>query len=73
MEITRRYNYSKLLGRMRERGVTQEQLSKEIGMNETTLSAKLNNRSQFKADEMDAVCEVLDISNEEISTYFFAT
>lgn len=73
MKITKRYNYSKLLGRMRERGITQEQLSKEVEMNETTLSAKLNNKSQFKAEEMDAICEVLDISNEEISTYFFAT
>lgn len=73
MKITKRYNYSKLLGRMRERGITQEQLSKEVEMNETTLSAKLNNKSQFKAEEMDAICEVLDISNEEISTYFFET
>lgn len=73
MKNTRRYNYSKLLGRMRECGITQEQLAKEIGKNESTLSAKLNNRSQFNAEEMDAICKVLDISNEEISTYFFAT
>lgn len=73
MKNTRRYNYSKLLGRMRECRITQEQLAKEIGKNESTLSAKLNNRSQFNAEEMDAICKVLDIPGDEISTYFFAT
>mgnify|MGYP005608789587 CR=1 FL=1 len=67
-----KYNYSKLLGRMKECGITQEQLAKAIGKNETTLSAKLNNKSQFKGEEMDAICKVLDIPNEEIGAYFFA-
>ncbi len=67
-----KYNYSKLLGRMKECGVTQERLAKEIGKNETTLSAKFNNKSQFKGDEMDAICKVLNISNDEIGAYFFA-
>lgn len=68
-----KYNYSKLLGRMKERGITQEQLAKEIGINEATLNSKLNNRFQFKADEIDAICRVLDIPNEEIGAYFFCT
>ena len=68
----KKYNYSKLLGRMRERGVTQERLATEIGITEATLSAKLNNKFNFKADEIDSICRVLDISNEEIGEYFFA-
>lgn len=68
-----RYNYSKLLGRMKERGVTQEQLAKEIGKNEATLNMKLNNKFQFKADEMDAICKALDIPNIEMGEYFFCT
>lgn len=67
-----KYNYSKLLGRMKECGITQEQLAAEIGMNKATLSAKLNNKFQFKGDEMDAICKALDISNDEIGAYFFA-
>ena len=67
-----KYNYSKLLGRMKECGITQEQLAKEIGKNETTLSAKFNHKSQFKADEMDAILRVLNVSNDEIGDYFFA-
>lgn len=73
MKLKRKYNYSKLLGRMKERGVTQEQLAKAIDKDLSTISAKLKNKSQFKAEEIDAVCEVLDIPNEEIGTYFFAT
>lgn len=69
----KKYNYSKLLGRMKECGFTQEQLAKEIGISEATLNAKLNNKFNFKADEIDAICRVLDISNEEIGEYFFCT
>jgi transcriptional regulator with XRE-family HTH domain len=67
-----KYNYSKLLGRMKECGITQEQLAKALDKDVSTLSAKFNNKSQFKAEEMDAICKVLDISNEEIGAYFFA-
>ena len=67
-----KYNYSKLLGRIKECGQTQETLAKAIGKNEATLSAKLNNKSQFKSEEMDTICKVLDIPNEEIGAYFFA-
>lgn len=67
-----KYNYSKLLGRMREYGVTQEKLAKAIGINKATLSFKLNNRNEFNASEMDSICRVLNIPNEEIGAYFFA-
>lgn len=65
-------NYSKLLGRIRECGLTQEQLAKAIGKNKCTISAKLNNQFSFTQDEMDDICRVLDIPNEEIGEYFFA-
>ena len=66
-----KYNYSKLLGRMKERGVTQEKLAKEIAVSKSTLNSKLNNRFKFTADEIDSICRVLDISNSEIGDYFF--
>lgn len=68
-----KYNYSKLLGRMRERGISQEQLAKELDKNECTLNSKLNNKFNFKSDEIDAICKVLDIPNIEIGEYFFCT
>lgn len=65
-------NYSKLLGRIKECGLTQEQLAKAIGKNKGTISAKINNQFSFTQDEMDDICRVLDIPNDEIGEYFFA-
>ena len=67
-----KYNYSKLLGRIKECGLTQEALSKAIGKDKSTLSSKLNGQFEFKQKEMDDICRVLDISNDEIGDYFFA-
>jgi DNA-binding XRE family transcriptional regulator len=57
---------------MREFGYTQEKLAKTIGLNESTLNAKLNNKGYFKQDEIDKICEVLDISVSEIGSYFYS-
>lgn len=67
-----KYNYSKLLGRLKEFGFTQERLAKAIGKNKSTLTSKLNGRFSFTQEEMDEICRVLDISNDEIGAYFFA-
>lgn len=67
-----KYNYSKLLGRIKERGLTQEQLAKLIRKNKSTVSAKLNGQFAFTTVEIDDICRVLDISNNEIGDYFFA-
>ena len=67
-----KYNYSKLLGRIKECGLTQEQLAKLIGKNKSTVNAKLNGQFAFTTVEIDDICKVLDISNNEIGDYFFA-
>lgn len=66
-----KFNHSKLLGRMREYGYTQETLSKAIGINESTLNAKLKGKGYFTTIVIDKICELLDISNEEIGIYFY--
>ncbi len=66
------FNYSKLLGRMREFGYTQEKLARAIGLNESTLNAKLNNKGYFNNYYIDKICEVLDISKGDIGSYFYA-
>ncbi len=65
------FDYSKLLGRMRELGYTQEKLAKAIGINESTLNAKLNNKGYFSNFLIDKICEVLDISKMDIVLYFY--
>ena len=64
-------NYGKLLGRIKECGFTQEKLAKAIGKNKSTISSKLNGRFLFTSKEIDDICKVLDISNDEIGEYFF--
>ena len=66
------YNYSKLLGRIKECGYTQDKLAKEIDRDRSSISAKLNGKSAFTAKEIDQICKVLDIPNSEIGSYFFA-
>lgn len=67
-----KFNYSKLLGRMKECGFTQKQLAKAVGISKTTLSAKLNNHFSFSQEEILAICKVLNIPICEISDYFYA-
>ena len=67
-----KYNYSKLLGKIKERGLTHEQLASEIGKNKCTLSAKINGQYSFTAKEIDDICKVLSIPNADIGEYFFA-
>lgn len=67
-----KFNYSKLLGKIKENGLTQEQLAKKIGKSNGTLSQKLNGRASFTANEMISICEILGIPLKDIGTYFFA-
>lgn len=67
-----KFNHSKLLGRIREYGLTQAELAKAIGISKNTLSAKLNNQFHFTAKEMYAIGEVLNIPTSEFGEYFFA-
>lgn len=65
------YDYSKLLGKMREKHITQEQLAHSIGIAESTMSIKLKNKGQFSQDEMVLILNVLNIPLEHIAVYFF--
>lgn len=67
-----KFNYSKLLGKMKECGFTQAQLAEAIGINKATLSTKLNNRFSFSQEEILAICKLLNIAVSEISDYFYA-
>lgn len=67
------FNHSKLLGRIREYGFTQETLAKSIGINVCTLNYKLKGKAYFTSQEIDKICELLSIPNDEIGIYFFTT
>lgn len=65
------YNYSKLLGAMKERGYTQEALAKAIGISACSMNLTLKNKRDFRQDEILAVGEVLQIPMAEFDRYFF--
>ena len=66
------FDYSKLLGRIKEFGYTQEGLADEIGIAKGTMSLKLNNKAFFTQPEMKKIQKVLRIPQEEMGVYFFA-
>lgn len=65
------YNYSKLLGKLRELGLTQLELATKIGLSETGLSAKLKNKSEFKQSEMLKIVDIIGESPATVEMYFF--
>ena len=67
----RMYNYSKLLGRIKEKNMTQEEFAKNIGINPSTLSGKLNSTSEFRQSEMEKGMMILDLPLSDICAYFF--
>lgn len=66
------YNYQKLLGKMKEKGYTQEQLAQRIGISPCTLNLKLNNKNDFRQDEILSISKELGIPGERFEEYFFA-
>lgn len=63
------FDHSKLKGKMREEGFTQESLSSRVGISETSLWNKLNGKQDFTSREMLSIMTVLGI--EDPKAYFF--
>lgn len=67
-----KYNYSKLKGRIVEKCGKRSSFAKDMGLSERSLSCKLNNRNNWKQDEIVKAMEILDIAPEQLIEYFFA-
>ena len=62
-----------LRGAIARAGMTQEKLALAIGISQNTLSAKILGRSFFDTDEIDRICDVLSIvDNNEKADIFLA-
>ncbi|WP_416328725.1 DUF739 family protein [[Clostridium] innocuum] len=64
-------NYSKLRGRITEIYGSQCKFSKEIGLSEQSITAKLNKRSTFSQDDILKWSLALKIDKSDIGHYFF--
>lgn len=63
-------NTLKLKALMVEKGFTQEQLAKKLGISEQSLNYKINNKREFKASEIQALTKILDV--QDVDSIFFA-
>ena len=63
--------YSKLRGRIVEVYGSQKEFSKNIGLSEQSITAKLNGRSDFSQDDIIRWSNALQIGLCDIGTYFF--
>ncbi len=65
------YDYSKLLGRIKEKYDTIEKLVHKISISMGSLELRLNNSLKFTQQDIKELCEVLEVEKSEIPEYFF--
>ena len=64
-------SYAKLRGKIREVYGVQEAFAAGMDMNKSTLSQKLNGKSEWTRAEIETACLLLSIPVDEVPAYFF--
>ncbi len=65
------YDYSRLLGKMKEKGYTQVTLARRINISDTALNNKLKNSSEFRQTEMKKIVLALGEPLSKLDYYFY--
>ena len=65
------YDYDELFFICRKRNMTMEQLIKKLGVTKQTFYKKASNPSKFSLGEVYQMINILNLSNEEITSIFF--
>ena len=65
------YDYSELMGAIKAKFGKRIDFAIAMGMGESTLSLKLNNKAEWSQDEMKMAMDLLEKPYEEIPNYFF--
>ena len=71
MRASVKFDYSKLLGKIKENGYTQSEFAAELGMTPSTFSLRLSGKGYFRQPETIKMCDMLGIAYKDISLYFF--
>ena len=66
-----KFNNSKLRGKIRENFGSEYAFGEALGMALSTLSGKLNNKSEFTRSEILSIVKLLNLKKEEIYDVFF--
>ena len=67
------FKYAKLSGRIKEKFKTQERFAEAMNMSPRSISLKLNNKREWKQNEIDKACELLEIQTSEIGEFSLPT
>lgn len=65
------FDYGKLRGRIVEKYKTGAAFATAVGLTPGQLSARLNNTTPFRVEEIKHAANLLDIKPEELGVYFF--
>ena len=71
MKTKIKFDYSKLLGKIREKGLTLAEFAKMIGISATTFSLVISSGAFLRQPTIIRACNVLGIDRKEIPSYFF--
>ena len=66
-----KFNNSKLRGKIRENFGSGYAFGEALGMALSTLSGKLNNKSEFTRSEILSIVKLLNLKKEEVYDVFF--
>lgn len=66
------YEYSKLDGRITERFGTRKAFAEAVMISEHTISDKMTGKIGWTQEQINRVCDVLEIPHSEIPSYFFS-
>ncbi len=65
------YDYSKLKGKIKEYFPTQSIFAEKLGISNTSLSYKLNNKTFFDQNEIRKSIDIFQLTPKEAYDYFF--
>ncbi len=65
-------NTKMLLEKISERGYKQSELAVLLGIKQSSLSLKINNKRPFFLEEALKLARILEIEDHEFGSYFFA-
>ena len=65
-------NTALLKDRIKESGYKISYLAQQLGISEHSMSRKINGKNEFKASEIEMLCQSLKISTKDRMAIFFA-
>lgn len=65
------FDYRMLRGKIREVFETQDAFSKAMGLSNTSISLKLNNKVEWTQQEINRASDILKIPEDKVYNFFF--